>query len=199
MGNQYRKTLTIFLIAIFTLAGNADAHHVCLGTNQLTCNSDPAGHVIYLSNTYNWDKLDLNIITDNIIGFTRTNSLICNVPDCVKSRFSSFLNEAPFTAVLFDRNTSIVTSNAYAAFNKNSNESNILTQILSYRQSDNKGFIYIGSLATNSKFADTGLHRMQLTNLCKKPIPEPTDASLVYLVLADWYSITSVNKQMMWF
>jgi hypothetical protein len=199
MGNQHRRTLTIFLVAIFALVGNADAHHVCLGTNQLTCNSDPAGHVIYLSNIYNWDKLDLNIITDNIIGFTRTNSLICNAPDCAKSRFSSFLNKAPFTAVLFDQNTSIVTSNAYAAFNKNNNELNILTQILSHQQSDSKGTIYIGSPATNSKFADSGLHRIQLTNLCKKPIPEPTAVSLDYLVLADWYSITSVNKQMIRF
>ena len=199
MGNQHRRTLAIFLIAIFALVGNADAHHVCFGINQLTCGSDTASPIIYFNNIYNWDKLDLNIITDNVIGLTQKNSPTCNVPDCVKSRFLSYFNEAPFTAVLFDRNTSIATSNAYAAFNNNSDESNILTQILSYRQSDNKEITYIGSLATNSKFADSGLHRMQLTNLCKKPIPEPTAVSLVCLVLADWYSITSVNKQMMQF
>lgn len=199
MGNQHRLRLAIFLIAISALIGNADAHYVCFGINQLTCSSDPASPVIYLNNIHNWDKLDLNIIAANVIGFTKTNSLICNVPDCAKSRFLSYFNEAPFTAMLFNRNTSIVTSHAYAAFNKDSDELNFLTQILGCRQSDNKEITYIDSLATTLKFADSGLRRMQLTNLCTKSIPEPAAVSLVCLVLADWYSITSVNKQIIRF
>ena len=182
-------------MAIFTLVGNADAYHVCFGINQLTRSSEPAGSVICLNDIYNGDKLAFNITANNVCGFSGENSFTRNAPDYSKRQFLSYFDKTPFTVILFDRDTSPATSQVYAAFSKDSDELNFITQILSCGQSDNKEINYIDSPATNLRFVDSSLCRMQLTNLCTKPIPEQTAASLVCLVLADWYSITSVNKQ----
>ena len=195
MGNQSRLISAIVFIVISVLVGNADAHYACLDLNRLTKCSEHAYSTTCMNSIYGSDKPVLNVIADNVGSPSGANSRTCNVTDYSKGCFPSYFNGTSIVTVPFEHVTNTDGCHPLATFAGDSNELEFVIMNLRYRQSDNDKFAHIESLARSFRFADLDLHRMQLTNLCIKPIPEPTAVSLVCLVLADWSSFVNVNRQ----
>ncbi|OHB54414.1 MAG: hypothetical protein A2173_06680 [Planctomycetes bacterium RBG_13_44_8b] len=199
MGNQSKLISVILFTAIFVLADNVDAHYACLDINRLTKCSEYTYSVTCMNSIYGSDKPVLNAIADNVGSPSDTNSRTCNVIDYSKGCFPSYFNGTSIVTVSFEHVKNTDGCHPLATFAGDSNKLESVIMNLRYRQSDNDKFAHIDSLARSFRFADLDLHRMQLTNLCIKPVPEPTAVSLVCLVLADWSSFTNVNKHIIKF
>jgi hypothetical protein len=195
MSNQYRLISAVVFIVISVTAGNADARYVCSGLNLPTGSSDPAGDL----SRYGPQSYALAVIADNISRFNGTNSCIRNLNDYTYRQFPSYFNEAFISSASFERILDAGADRLLKAVTADSGELEFVTLSLGLQQSDDYVKNAADSLARPFKLADVGLHRIQLTNLYIKPIPEPTAISLVCLVLADWSSFININKQIIQF
>lgn len=188
MGNQSKLTLTILFAVTCALVSKAGAYYVCFDLNQLPRN-DAKTIEAYMESIHGSDITVLNAIAGN---------------GCCPAGTNSYIGEAPFTTLSFDRIINTDSFHVYAisatgTFSFDSDELEFITQMWGCRLSENNAVTCFNPLTKTLLFTNPGFRRIQLDDLRVKPIPEQTAISLVCLILADWSSFANVNKQINWF
>jgi len=178
-------TLAIVAAVLCAFVGNAAADIVCFDFDELASGSGPKTIESYMESVYGSDIKVKHAIVDDDAGLLGPDSFIQNKPSSGKNWFSISFNERPITAVSFDWAVEEDTFHALAAIVGDDDDDvefiDIFSENWRWRASGKSGTIYFDSPVKTLKFNSSFLGKIQLDNLCVRPVPEPATVCLLGL------------------
>jgi len=138
-----------------------------------------------MESVYGSDITVLNAVVGDGSGDLGPDSYVQNDPSCGERWFTFSFNEVPITSVSFDWAVDKSAFHALAAFVDDDDEDEEFIDIFSedwkWRRSGKSGTIYFDSPVRTLKFTRSFFGKIQLDNLCVRPVPEPATVCLLGL------------------